>query len=327
MPPPFHVGILGMGRIASGLDVLDDRAIRTHLKAVLAEPRLGIRCVSDLNVDRAQSELNRFALGAAVVGPKDILCADLDVLCIASPDGTHLDYLKAVKGNVKIILVEKPLEDTQAARRSVVAALEDRGTRVVLNHQRRWIPGLAGWMDEARAGLFGKALSATIHYSRGFRHNGGHAFDLLAGFLGTDVLWARSLDEGVADRDPADLTQSIVMTMAHADGQVPVMICGIDGRLQTAFSFDIRFERARVAVYDEDGIRADLYRLVDLDIDGFAPELRLVTCFRENQSSLIAEVWRNIADHLDKQTPLLFAGRDVLDAYQLADAIEERLSA
>jgi predicted dehydrogenase len=107
----YRVGLLGMGRIMAGLDIPGDAAVRTHLKGLLCEPRLKLAMVSDLKPEHAAAELRRFAVDAAVVPTEAILSADLDALCIATPDGTHLDYVqRAAKGSARVLLVEKPLE-------------------------------------------------------------------------------------------------------------------------------------------------------------------------------------------------------------------------
>jgi predicted dehydrogenase len=323
----FTVGILGMGRISSGFDRPDGPGVQTHLKAILREPRLQVVGVADRDADRAQTEISRFGVAAQVVSPQDLLRRSLDVLCIASPDGTHLDYLRAIEGTVRVALCEKPLEGRASERLATLADLERRGSTLVVNHLRRWIPDLREWMAEARAGEFGRALSGTVHYTRGLRHNGIHAFDLLAGFIGTDVAEVDPIGEGIADREADDLTRSLLITVRTSEGSVPIALHGVDGRVQTVFALDIRFEKARVSVYDDAGIRAELHRPCKLPLEQFAPELRAATVFHDDPPRLMAAVWRNIADHLQHGTPLACAGRAALAGYDLVDAVERRLAA
>lgn len=320
----FRVGILGMGRIAAGFDDPGGPAIQTHVKAILSEPRLSIACVSDLDLGRARSEVNRYGIEASVVSPEEILKANLDALCIATPDGSHLDYCRMIDGKVRVALVEKPLEGDGAQRRSVVTKLAERDIALVINHQRRWIPDMAGWIAEARAGRFGKPVSVVIHYSNGFRHNGVHAFDLVAAFVGTEVLSAVSAHDAVVDYGMSDPTRTLFVTLA---GPTPVAIFGINANVQTAFSVDIRFEQARVLVFDESGIRAELFRAADIGVVGFSSELRPVSKFHDDPPRLLAEVWRNIADYLELGAPLACEGDDALAAYDLADSIVSRLPA
>lgn len=316
-----------MGRIASGFDRPDGSEVQTHVKAVLREPRLRIVCVADTVPERARSEAQRFGLDARVVSPEEMLSAAVDVLCIASPDGTHLSYLKSFKGSARIVLTEKPLEGTTVERAAVLEGLEARGCALVVHHQRRWIPRLNEWMSAAKAGAFGQPLSATIHYTRGLHHNAVHALDLLAGFVGMDVRDAHAIGQGIADLDRRDLTRSLLLMLGNGNVELPAMLYGVDGRVQTVFAVDVRFEQARVIVYDESGMRAELHQPADVNVEGFAPELRRTVSFHDDPPALIADVWRNIADHLQSGAPLACSGRDALAAYDLADAIEARLGA
>lgn len=316
-----------MGRIASGFDRPEGSSVQTHLKAILQEPRLQVIRVADRDTNRAQSEAERFGVAARVMSPQDLLAESMDVLCIASPDGTHLDYLRAIEGKVHVVLCEKPLEGRLSDRLEVLADFERRGLTLAVHHLRRWIPNLGQWMARARAGEFGRVLSGTGHYTRGLRHNGIHAFDLLAGFIGAEVAEVRPIGEGIADREADDLTRSLMMTFRTSGGNVPVMLHGVDGRVQTVFSLDIRFEKARVLVYDDAGIRAELHRPCELPLEQFAPELRAEVTFHDDPPQLMAAVWRNIADHLECGTPLACAGREALAGYDLADAVERGLAA
>lgn len=317
----FTVGILGMGRIACGFDAPQGAAITSHVKAILAEPRLRLVAVADVDEARAKAEAARFSLAADVLLPETLLARKLDALVIATPDGTHADYARRA-AHARLVVVEKPLEGDAMARRTVVAEVEARDGTVVINHLRRWIPGLNGWMAAAQAGDFGAPVSVSAHVSRGYRHNGIHAADLIAGFLAPRVVMARQVGQSIADFSAEDATRTILAELASAFGAVPVLFVGVDGRVQTAFSVDIRFEKARVVIEDEDGVQARLYRPHPVGAAGFADELRLAESYIDNPPRLMAEVWRNIADHLDNGAPLASSGMASLAGYGLLDALE-----
>ena len=323
----FTVGILGLGRIGSGFDGRDGPDVQTHLKAILQEPRLHLVSVADRDADRARNEVDRFGVAARVMSPQDLLREYVDILCVATPDGTHLEYLRSINGGARVVLCEKPIEGRSSERLAALAGLERRGSTLVVNHLRRWVPGLGEWMAKARGGEFGRVLSGAVHYTRGLRHNGIHGFDLLAGFIGTEVTVTGSIGEGIADYERNDLTRSLMLTFRTKDGSAPVVLHGVDGRVQTVFSLDIRFERARVLVYDDAGIRAELHRPCKLRLEQFAPELRVETTFHDDPPRLMAAVWCNIADHLECGTPLACAGREALTGYDLIDAVEGGLAA
>ena len=297
---PFRVGILGMGKMSAGFDSPDDARICTHVKAVLADARMQIVQVADRDSARAAREAQRFGLTAAVVSPEEICAADLDVLCIATPDDTHAAFARrAAAGPARIVLCEKPLDGDVAARNAICSSFAGRGRQFAINHLRRWIPGLGAWSAEARAGVFGPPLSVCVHYTRGLRHNGIHALDLIAAFLGPKLGSVRQIGPAIVDLDADDPTRTLDGTFETTLGAVPFTLFGVDGRLQTVFSVDIRFERARVTVYDENGIRAELYRAAPVAFAGYAPELCATERYHDDPPRLMAEVWHNVADHLD----------------------------
>jgi predicted dehydrogenase len=321
----YRAGLLGTGNIGAGWDEPADAAITTHLKACLAERRFELTMLADADRSRATRERDRLGARSEVVDIDALLDAELDVLCIATPDETHLDYARACRA--RVVLVEKPLGGDDVARRELLAAIKRRGGTLIVHHQRRWIPGLAAFAAEARDGAVGRPLAGSVHYTRGLRHNGVHALDLLAATLGTRVATARAIGTPVIDRDPRDPTRSLLLELIVDDQRVPVLCIGIDGRRQTVFAVDIRFERGRLVVADEDGVRAYFHRPHPVDTNGFAPELRTQTSFHDNPPRLTAAVWSSIADHLDGGAEPPSSNESALAAYDLADAMIAALDA
>lgn len=325
MAAPFRVGILGMGRVASGFDKPGDDVIRTHLKGILADPRLVLTHVADRDAEHARAELERFGIRAEIIVPEAIAAADVDVLCIASPDDTHMEYVeRAFTGSARVVLTEKPLNGSAARRSTAVSELAARGALLAVNHLRRWIPGLGEWIRDAKAGKYGKPLSAIVRYNRGFQHNGSHAMDLLAAFLGVHVESVMVVNEPIHDYSDEDPTRSLSVSLDVDGARVPVIFLGFDGRIQSIFAVDIHFERARVSIFEQEATRAELHTLRPSNHDGFSPELAPVEVFSDNPPRLFKMLWSNVADHLQNGAPLACAGIDALAAYDLSDAILSR---
>ena len=323
---PYRVGILGMGRIAAGYDNPGSGMVRTHVAGILAEPRLTVAAVADLDRAHAAAELKRFGLAARIVTPEELLASDVDVVCIATPDGTHIGFAEqAVAGRARIVLSEKPIEGDADRRRGLAAALAARGAALCIHHVRRWIPGLGHWIDDARHGAYGRPLSAVGRYNRGLRHNGIHAFDLIGAFVGTAVTDVRAFGPSLADFDERDPTRSMLVMLKCGDAEIPLTVLGVDGRIQSMFEVDILFERARIVIADRDGPCAERHEAADSGYAGFAPELRLAERYHDKEQRLLAEVWRNIADCLDGGAALACSGAEMFAGYDLLDAINARL--
>lgn len=322
----IRVGILGMGRIAVGLDNPGDDAITTHLKAVLSDRRLALVAAADTDTDRAARELARFDVPFAPISPEELLKTPMDVVCISTPDGTHLDYLDRLSDrNLKLVLVEKPLESDRVRRTVVFRKLEARGIKLVVHHTRRWIPQLASWVAAGRAGDYGAPVSAVMTYNRGLRHNGIHALDLVGAFLGLEVEGGARFGQTYEDFSAQDPTMSGTIQVRHPSGNVPLLIVGVDGRKLSAFEVDLRFDRARVRIFDEGGVRAELYR-PGASTPGFAAELTLADCFIDVPAAMLKLVWSNIADYLESGEPLRCEGQAALATYDLVDDIDSILN-
>jgi predicted dehydrogenase len=224
-------------------------------------------------------------------------------------------------------LVEKPFGRAREAprRKTLVEAYRAKAVSLAVNHVRRWIPGMVDWINQAHEGDFGQPISGVVHYTRGLRHNGSHAFDLLAAFLGTRPSSVMPVLAPFDDFDPDDPTWTLSLKLSSDAGVVPVAVFGVDGRLQTAFSVELRFEQALLRIYDEAGIRAEVLRPAAASYSDFAPELQSVHRYHDQPPRIFAEVWRNIADHLELGTPVACPAGDAIAGYELLDAIERQL--
>jgi predicted dehydrogenase len=319
---PLGVGFVGFGRIAAGFDRPEGPEIRTHLKACLSDGRFAVAMVADPDAALVARTLRLWAIDAPVVTQEAALDAALDVLCIASPDDWHEAHLeRAARGSARLILCEKPWSGGRRAREAVLEAIAARGASLVINHTRRWIAPLPDWMAQARAGSFGRPLSAHLVYGRGLRHNAVHGLDLIAGFLSPRVLDIRTWGEPIADYAVEDPTCSLLATLASDTHRLPLWIEGIDGRVQSAFAVDLRFADARVTIEDDDGLRARLWRGTPTPVPGFAPSLAQTAEWTEGTPGLMAALWSEIGDHLAQGRRLSHDGAACAGAYELLDAL------
>lgn len=297
----LRVGIIGLGRIACGYDRPDGPSVQTHIKACLADPRLSLTYISDSNPIRARTVKEDWNLAAEIVAPEDFFTRDIDIACISTPNETHLAMLaKAVGHPPRLILCEKPLGRDPKAAQAAVVQIERAGSTIAVNMLRRWIPGLSKWMELARTGKLGCPVGANVIYSGGFWNNGAHAVDLLSAFFGEEATAAKRWGAPIADRSAQDPTISLFATC----GTAPLWIQGVDGRVQTVFAVELLFERGRIRINDEDGIKAQLDLPAALNTAGYAPELRFAEGFHDKPATLMTRVWSNLADHLLTGVPV-----------------------
>lgn len=298
---PLRVGIIGLGRIACGYDRPDGPTVQTHIKACLADPRLDLAYISDSDLIRARTVKQEWNLSAEIVTPKDFFARDIDIACVSTPSETHLAMLaNAADHPPRLILCEKPIGRDPNVAQAAVLRTEQAGSTIAVNMLRRWIPGLTKWKDLARSGKLGCPVGANVIYSGGFWNNGAHAVDLLSAFFGEETTEARRWGPRIADRSAQDPTISLFA----ACGDAPLWMRGVDGRTQTVFTVELMFERARIWIGDEDGIKARLDLPAALDTPGYAPELRVAERFHDKPATLMTRVWSNLADHLLNGAPV-----------------------
>jgi predicted dehydrogenase len=255
--------------------------------------------LADIRPGRAEEVRRIWGLEAEIVEAAQFFSQPMDIACIATPDDTHQDLLEAaVKATYRprLLLVEKPAGTDAHTITRIIRALEDSGCRVVINFQRRWIPGVSAALAAMQGGSWGRPLGGVVRYTNGFRHNASHGLDLLAEAFGTDCKDVRPIEPPVKDHSVTDPTFSLFARLGPEG--VPVAIYGVDGRRLTIFEADLLFERGRLRLWDEDGCRMSLFRSAPVGVPGYAPELACVDSYHDNPPRIMALVWRNLADVL-----------------------------
>jgi UDP-N-acetyl-2-amino-2-deoxyglucuronate dehydrogenase len=190
----YGVGIVGTGLVAE-----------VHARA-LAEAE-GVRLVSILSrsPDRAAAFAARHGCAARIEADAFLDDADLDIVAVCTPPGTHLEpALRAIEAG-RHVLIEKPLEITLEGCDAIIEAAARRGVLASGIFQSRFHEAprlLKRAVDEGRFGrlVLGEA-SVKWHRSQEYYDRGGwkgrkefeagavmnqaiHAIDLLQWYLG-----------------------------------------------------------------------------------------------------------------------------------------------
>lgn len=314
------VGIVGLGNIAQGYDDPDGQTVTTHIKACLQDPRLAIGWIADRDMTHALAVRTRWDLSADIVSPDELVRAAPDILCIATPDDTHADFLRAALDRPpRLILCEKPLAAALPDAAALIAACAAARVPLAVNYIRRWMPHVTPWLEQARGGGFGRPVGATALYARGLIHNGCHNLDLIGAAFGADGAEAECIGTPVADYGADDPTISVQMSVRWGGRRVPILLMGADGREGGQWSVDIVFERGRLRVWNEEGIRV---QILAPDEEGavYGPELRPIDDFHDRPAAYMTYVWSNLADHLGDGAPLLGRAEETADGLALLAA-------
>jgi predicted dehydrogenase len=216
---PVKTAIIGLGRIASLLE--DDRLREkpcTHAGAVTANRDCVLVAGCDRDEERRRLFARRWARGGSPLtvysGAAELIARHRPgILIIATHPDSHRHYcdLAAAEGT-PVVICEKPLADTLGEARRIAALERPGGTRIMVNHERRYAKDYHRAREILRGGGLGPLLSArgtlcmgrTRKLERVLWHDGTHLADALMFLTGMVMehknAWGAALgaEEGTA---------------------------------------------------------------------------------------------------------------------------------
>lgn len=214
---PLGFGIIGVGMIAD-----------FHAQAIAHTQGGRLVGVATRNAENAGAFAQRHGVAFATTDVAELVARpDIDVVCITTPSGAHLEPALAAVRAGKHVVVEKPIEVTTERADELLRAADAAGVKVSPIFQARFTDGARTIKAAVTAGRFGRLVlaSAYIKWHRSpsyytgwkgsFKLDGGgaainqgiHAIDLLQWFAGmpTEVFsWnTRRVHTGIEAEDTA----------------------------------------------------------------------------------------------------------------------------
>jgi predicted dehydrogenase len=134
-----------------------------------ATPGLRVEYLCDLDEARARRVLGDYSTVRVSTVLDDVLADPaVQAVAVATPAGTHLDVVLAALEAGKHVLVEKPLASTHADGAKLVAAADERGLVLMLDHTYCYTPAVRRLRELVRGGEIG-----TLQYVDSVRINLG----------------------------------------------------------------------------------------------------------------------------------------------------------
>jgi len=307
MNASLRAAVIGAGSIGAQLDEVGTPEPLTHAGGYKAT---GFDLVAI--ADSAEAARERAKCWECAV------CADLDeamrckpdIVSLAVPTEQRAGLLeRALAYRPRAVIAEKPLALSSAEGERIIRLYRDAGVPLIVNYTRRFVPA---WQR-----LRGRdAMTATIRYAKGVRHNGTHAIDLCRMLFGECTKYKPLASKYDHWRD--DPTVSAFLGFERCP---EVFLQALDERCFTLFEVDIVYQTARIVV-DSDGRRLRPFQL--REGAGIPPGRRLVeTAAQETgAASAMINLMRHARDVIDGAEPLC-TGEDAVAAQKIA----ERLSA
>ncbi|GHD03411.1 Gfo/Idh/MocA family protein [Zhihengliuella salsuginis] len=130
MPAPIRTAVLGFG--TSGRIF--------HAPFLAADPRFDIAVIATSNADRAAAARSEYPQAEVVETPEAALAraADLDLVVVGTPPGTHVDLAAAAIDAGLHVVVDKPFVIRSSDGEELVRLAEAAGVTLTVFQNRRW---------------------------------------------------------------------------------------------------------------------------------------------------------------------------------------------
>jgi UDP-N-acetyl-2-amino-2-deoxyglucuronate dehydrogenase len=252
----LNIGIVGCGSIAP-----------KHLKAIKDNrEEIQLKALCDTNPEQMQKTIDSYMEGCSndqedikiFDDYKDLLKdEDIDIVAIATSSGIRPHMAKeALKANKNLIL-EKPLALSIRDADDIISLSENKGLKVAVCHQLRFMPHMAELKHAIDSGAFGKLFHATVHMRwnrnddyykaapwRGtWEHDGGalmnqaiHAIDLLLWMMGPVERVYAEVDTLHRPIEAEDTAMAVVKFKNGALGIIEGSVCVYPQNLEETFN-------------------------------------------------------------------------------------------
>lgn len=245
----YATAIVGCGRIAGHVD--RPRAsgpVSTHAQAYYRHGGFRIDAICDPSDERRERFRDVWNVPRAYASLDDLLAHERpEVVSVCSSTDRHAsDICEILEAQCEptVVFVEKPLCTTPAELDRVRrAASSAAGTRIVVNHSRRFDPAHRRLAALIRSGELGSLLNGRCDYYGGWLHNGSHLVDTLRMLFGT--LTIDRVERGAAGKPDDPYLDVRVLA-----GGAPIELVGCDEQYYQLFEMDLRFAKGRILVRD-----------------------------------------------------------------------------
>ena len=157
MEKQHKIGIIGTGAIAL-----------KHAQAIDSLVNAELIGLFNPNPSSAAKAREKFSVPVFSNWEEFISSPDLEVVCICTPSGMHLEpALKAIEAG-KHVFIEKPIEVTLDRADQLIRAAEAKNVKLGVVFQNRFSPDFIRLNDAVKAGVFGRILmgNAAINWFR-----------------------------------------------------------------------------------------------------------------------------------------------------------------
>lgn len=235
-----------------------------HGAAFQANPEIDLTAVVDISGENASAFAEHFGSVTAYADFEDMLATERpDILSICTWPTLHRDMtVAALRAGVRIVLCEKPMGVSIPDVDAMMAAAEETGGRLFINHQRRFAEPYDSLRRLIREGALGEIQHMEGWVGRGWdlMSWGTHWVDMLRYFAGdapTEWVLAAAPESGQI-RYGHRIEDQMLLQVQFQQGPLALIQCGphLDGHgiTVTGSMAVVTVDEAGIHVYGREGV-------------------------------------------------------------------------
>lgn len=302
----FKSVIIGAGKIGCFYDSPQDKKrCSTHAHAYYNSARISLEGIFDSDKSKAAEAAKIWRTKAYGDLDEMFLKVKPDIVSITVPPKHHYRVFKEIlKYHPGLVFMEKPLADNLGDSIRIVKQAQESSIKLAVNYQRQWMKELIQIQQKYRSKEFGRFISGSVYYNKGFLNNGSHFLHLMISLFG-DMKGAFVISKKV-DYSREDPTLDIVVEFN--DGRV--YFVGLDSRCYSIAEVELFFEKCRVTIKDFGRVIVSY----GLTRDPYYPGEKVLRPLKPLRSSLslLEDVVSNLIDVLDGKVLPVVSGKDAL---------------
>ncbi len=192
------IGIVGLG-------IMGEQYIRVFG----SHPHAEVVAVASRTPEKSAAMAAKYGIRHACADWREMLrLAEVDAVCVATPDGLHYEPARAAMEAGKHVLIEKPMTTNVAEADALVQVARDTGTKVQVAFNHRWLSAYHEGRAAIERGAIGQPLAAfarkndTIYVPTEYINWASqttpawflscHDIDLVRWYLGSEPIEARA---------------------------------------------------------------------------------------------------------------------------------------
>jgi predicted dehydrogenase len=154
MSDKARIGIIGTGV-----------GLRTVAEGFVFNGGADIVALAGSSADRAKELGAKYDCEIYTGDYRDVLNADVDLICVTTPNEFHLEHMIAALETDKNVYLEKPTGNTAEEAQKIADHVSSKKRFDVVGHQMRFNPYVVGLRDEIAKGTIGRPYSIDVFYS------------------------------------------------------------------------------------------------------------------------------------------------------------------